>query len=113
MSVGHMVPVRVYLLVFVALLVGTGITVWVAFHDVQLGRMSLNTPLALAIAGAKATLVILYFMHVKYSKPLVWTFVGAGLLWLGILITLTVSDYFSRPPGQMHAPAAVSAPHAP
>jgi cytochrome c oxidase subunit 4 len=104
-----MVPVRVYLLVFAALLAGTAITVWAAFHD--FGPM--NTVIALAIAGIKATLVILFFMHVKYSKPLTWTFVGAGILWLGILITLTASDYFSRSPGQMHSPATVAAPHAP
>lgn len=95
MSVGHMVPVRVYVLVFVALLVGTAVTVWAAFHDFGV----LNTVLALAIAGVKATLVILFFMHVKYSKPLVWAFVGGGILWLGILIALTASDYVSRSPG--------------
>jgi cytochrome c oxidase subunit 4 len=109
MSVGHLVPVRVYLLVFSALLVGTALTVWAAFRDFG----ALNTVIALTIAGIKATLVILYFMHVKYSKPLTWTFVGAGILWLGILITLTASDYLSRPPGQMHSPATVAAPHAP
>jgi len=105
----HIVPLKIYFAVFAALLVGTAITVWAAFHDFG----ALNTVIALAIAGVKATLVILYFMHVKYSKPLIWTFVGAGILWLGILITLTASDYFSRPPGQSHAPAAVAAPHAP
>ncbi len=105
----HIVPLKIYFAVFTALLVGTAATVWAAFHNFG----ALNTVIALAIAGVKATLVILYFMHVRYSKPLVWTFVGAGILWLGILITLTTSDYVSRSPGQMGAPAAISTPHAP
>ncbi len=93
MSVGHQVPIRIYLGVFAALIAGTAITVWAAFQDFG----ALNTVIALAIAGIKATLVILYFMHVRYTKPLTWVFIGAGILWLGILITLTVSDYVSRP----------------
>jgi len=93
MSVGHYVPIRIYLAVFAALIAGTAITVWAAFQDFG----ALNTVIALAIAAIKATLVILYFMHVRYSKPLTWVFIGAGILWLGILITLTVSDYVSRP----------------
>lgn len=93
MSAGHQVPIRIYLAVFAALIAGTAITVWAGFQDFG----ALNTVIALAIAGIKATLVILYFMHVRYSKPLTWVFVGAGILWLGILITLTVSDYVSRP----------------
>jgi cytochrome c oxidase subunit 4 len=88
----HIVPLKIYFAVFGALLVGTAVTVWAAFQDFG----PLNTVIALGIAGAKATLVILFFMHVKYSKPLVWVFVGSGFFWLAILLTLTVSDYLSR-----------------
>ncbi len=88
----HVVPVRLYLMIFGALMVLTAVTVWAA--TVNLGP--LNVVVALLIAGLKATLVILYFMHVRYSKPQVWIFVGAGFLWLAIMITLTISDYLSR-----------------
>ena len=51
---------------------------------------------ALAIAFAKAALIVLFFMHVKYSSRLTMVFAGAGLLWLVILFLLTFSDYVSR-----------------
>jgi len=70
----------------------TGLTVWVAFHD--LGPW--NIVVALTIAVAKATLVVLYFMHVRYSDRLTWVVVIAGFFWLAILLALTMSDYFSR-----------------
>ena len=77
----------------------TVVTVWVA--SVELGW--LNTPVALAIAVTKATLVVLYFMHVRYSTRLTWVVVVSGFFWLGILFVLTLSDYLSRgwlnPPG--------------
>ncbi len=88
----HLVPLKIYFAVFAALMVGTAGTVWAAFQDFG----PLNTVIALGIAGVKATLVILFFMHVKYSKPLIWVFVGSGFFWLAILLTLTVSDYLSR-----------------
>jgi cytochrome c oxidase subunit 4 len=55
-----------------------------------------NTVVALSIAFAKMLLVILYFMHVRFSSRLTWVFVIAGFFWLGILITLGMSDYLSR-----------------
>jgi cytochrome c oxidase subunit 4 len=88
----HIVPVRVYLIVFAALMALTATTVWVAFHD--LGR--LNVIIALAIAVTKAILVALYFMHVRYSSRLTQIVVGGGLLWLTIMIGLTMSDYLTR-----------------
>ena len=60
----------------------TAVTVWVA--NLDLGRW--NAIVALSIAVLKATLVVLYFMHVRYSSRLTWIFVGAGFFWLGILI---------------------------
>jgi cytochrome c oxidase subunit 4 len=89
----HIVSRKVYFAIFGALMVGTAATVAVAFID--LGGQ-LNTVLALTIAVIKATLVVLYFMHVRYSSRLTWVIVGSGLFWLGILFALTLSDYLSR-----------------
>lgn len=89
----HIVPVRIYLAIFVALLVGTALTVVAAFFDFP---WRLNTVVALSIATIKATLVVLYFMHVRYSIRLVWVIVSAALFWMGILFALTLSDYFTR-----------------
>ncbi len=88
----HIVPTRVYYLVFLALMVGTAATVWVAFLDLGFA----NTAVAMGIAVTKATLVILYFMHVKYSSRLTWVVVASGFIWLGILFVLGLSDYLSR-----------------
>lgn len=88
----HTVPLRVYFAVFGALLVFTFITVWVAFID--LGVM--NNVIMLTIACTKALLVILYFMHVRYSSRLTWVFVAAGFFWLLILLVFTLSDYMTR-----------------
>lgn len=89
----HIVSVRVYITIFLVLLVGTALTVWVAFLDFP-GR--LNTIIALAIATAKATFVVLYFMHVRYSSRLVWVIVASALFWMGILFAFTFSDYLTR-----------------
>ena len=89
----HIVPRRIYVAVFGVLIVMTGITVWAASHD--LGR--LNAVVALSIAVFKATLVVLYFMHVRYSSKLTWVFVVAGFFWLAILFAFTLSDYLTRP----------------
>jgi cytochrome c oxidase subunit 4 len=52
---------------------------------------------ALVIAACKATLVILFFMHVRYGKKLIWLAVASGLMWLALLIGLTLADFVSRP----------------
>jgi cytochrome c oxidase subunit 4 len=78
--------------IFAALMVGTALTVWIAYYD--LGRW--NAIVALSIAVFKATLVVLYFMHVRYSSKLTWVFVGAGIIWLIILFAFTLSDYMTR-----------------
>ena len=88
----HVVGVGLYVLVFLALLVLTGITVWSARHDFG----ALNTPVAMGIAVLKATLVILFFMHVKYSSRLVQLSVIAAFLWLVLLISGALADYVSR-----------------
>jgi cytochrome c oxidase subunit IV len=88
----HVVPVRTYLGVFAALLALTAITTAAAFVD--LGPF--NNVVALGIAVLKATLVVLIFMHVKYSPRLVPLVVIAGGFWLVILIALTLTDYLTR-----------------
>ena len=89
----HIVPVRVYLMIFLALMVGTFLTVVAAFYDFP---WRFNTVIALTIATIKATLVVLYFMHVRYSSRLVWVIVASALFWLAILFGLTLSDYWTR-----------------
>jgi len=88
----HIVSTKIYFAIFTALLVLTASTVAVA--SVDLGR--LNTIVALTIAVTKAVLVILYFMHVRYSSRLTWVVVSAGFVWLGILIAFTMSDVLTR-----------------
>ncbi|TAH37379.1 MAG: hypothetical protein EYC70_10435 [Planctomycetota bacterium] len=86
--------IRIYLAVFGALLLFTGITIWVAFHDYG----PLNTPIAIGIACTKATLVVLYFMHLKDSTKLTKVIAAAGFFWLLILFSLTFADYVARHP---------------
>jgi len=88
----HIVPTRVYYFIFIALLILTGTTVWVAFID--LGVM--NNVVALGIATLKAMLVVLYFMHVRYSSKLTWVYLAAGFLFLVILLSFTMSDFLTR-----------------
>ncbi len=88
----HIVPLRVYFAIFTALLVLTGVTVWVAFLDLG----ALNTPVALAIAVTKATLVILYFMHVRYSSKLTQLVVVAGFTFFAILVVFLMADPLTR-----------------
>src|SRR6267143_1468420 len=89
----HIVHPRVYVVIFLALLVGTGVTAWVAFYNFP---GPLNAVVALTIAVIKATLVILYFMHVRYSPRLIWLVIGSALFWLAIIFALTISDYWTR-----------------
>ena len=89
----HIVPVRIYLMIFFVLLVGTALTVAAAFVDFP---WRLNTIVALTIATIKATFVVLYFMHVRYSARLVWVIVIAALFWMGIMFAFTFSDYLTR-----------------
>ena len=89
----HIISRKVYFTIFGALIVGTAATVVVAFIDLG-GQF--NTVVALTIAVIKATLVVLYFMHVRYSSRLTWVIVGSGLFWLGIMFALTLSDYLTR-----------------
>ncbi len=89
----HVVPLPVYYWNFFALMVLLVLTLVAAMFD--LGEF--NTIIAMTIAVAKAVLVVLYFMHLRWSTPLVRVFAGAALFWLLILFVLTLDDYFSRP----------------
>jgi cytochrome c oxidase subunit IV len=88
----HIASIKSYILVFVTLMVLTTITVLVAY--LNLGE--LNKVVALGIASIKATLVILYFMHVKYSSRLTKLVILSGFFFLFILLGLTMADYASR-----------------
>jgi len=101
---GHISPKSTYFAIFAALMVLTATTVAVAFIDLGL----LNFPIALGIAILKATLVILFFMHVKYSSRLAQLIVATAFFFLVILFGLTLMDYLSR--GWHTFPAASTAP---
>jgi cytochrome c oxidase subunit 4 len=89
---GHISPKSTYFTIFGALMVCTVLTVFAA--RTNLGN--LNFPVALAIAVFKATLVVLFFMHVKYGSRLTKLIVGVAFFFLGILLSLTMTDYLSR-----------------
>jgi cytochrome c oxidase subunit IV len=89
----HVVSPKLYVSVFLALMFFTVLTVVVAYFD--LGRA--NVFIALSIAVIKATLVVLFFMHVRWSSRLTMVFVVAGIFWLFIMVALTLSDYLTRP----------------
>jgi cytochrome c oxidase subunit 4 len=89
---GHISPKSTYFTIFGALMVCTVLTVLAAF--INLGN--LNFPVALTIAVFKATLVVLFFMHVKYGSRLTKLIVGVAFFFLGIMLSLTLSDYLSR-----------------
>ena len=89
---GHVAPKSMYYLVFAALMIGTALTVAVAFVDLG----ALNNVLMLGIAITKAALVVLFFMHVRWSTRLTWVVAASGFVWLLILFGLTMMDYLSR-----------------
>jgi len=88
----HIVSPKVYATILLALLVGTALTVWASYIDLGI----LNPIIALGIACTKATLVVLFFMHVKYSSKLTKLTVGAGVFTFMILVGMTLADYFTR-----------------
>ena len=88
----HIAPKSMYYTIFGTLMGLTAITVFAAFNDLGI----LNFPVALGIAITKATLVILFFMHAKYSSKLTKLFVGMSFFFLIIMFALTLTDYMSR-----------------
>lgn len=97
---GHVSPKSLYYSIFGALMVLTAITVFAAF--LNLGAM--NAPIALAIATFKATLVVLFFMHVKYSSRLTKLVVTTSLFFLAILLGEMMMDYATRGLGVIPPP---------
>ncbi|MEW6319530.1 MAG: cytochrome C oxidase subunit IV family protein [Acidobacteriota bacterium] len=88
----HIAPKSLYVGIFAALMVLTVVTVAVAYLDLG----AFNKVVALGIATFKASLVVLYFMHVKYSSRLTKLVVVSSLFFLAILLALTMVDYASR-----------------
>ncbi len=88
----HIVKPGTYLAIITSLLILTGVTVYAAY--VNLGKY--NIVVALVIATVKATLVVLFFMHAKYSPRRTQLVIIAGIFWLALLLFMTLSDYASR-----------------
>ena len=88
----HIVSPKIYAVIFLALMVGTFLTVFAAGRD--FGRM--NVVIALGIATIKAILVILFFMHGKYSSRRTKLVIVSGFFWLAIMLGLTLADYSTR-----------------
>lgn len=88
----HIVPAKMYWGIWAALMIGTLITVLAS--EVELHAW--NIVIALLIATIKGTLVVLFFMHLRYSPKLTMVVVIASVFWLGIMFALTMTDYLSR-----------------
>jgi cytochrome c oxidase subunit IV len=88
----HIVPRSTYVAIYLALMVLTAVTTGVAFFDLGLA----NPVVALSIAVLKASLVVLFFMHMRWSSRLTMVVAGSALFWLGIMLVLTMSDYATR-----------------
>ncbi len=89
---GHGPTTKMFIAVWVALLVATGLTVLIA--SINLGAFS--APIALIIATVKALLVILFFMEIKYQTKMTMTVLLSAFFFLALLLCLTMSDYISR-----------------
>ena len=102
----HIVSPKIYGLIFSALIVCTILTTWAAFQN--FGRF--NIVIALAIATAKATLVVLFFMHARYSPKRTQLVIVCAIFWLDIMLTLTLADYQTRQPrlSRSMSPAALT-----
>lgn len=90
----HIVSPKLYVTIFLALMLGTFLTVWAAPQNFGM----FNIIIALGIASIKATLVILFFMHGKYSPRRTKLVIVAGFFWLAIMLVLTLADYTTRHP---------------
>jgi len=88
----HIVPLPIYFAIFGALMIGTLVTILIAYVDLGV----FNIYVALAIAVTKASLVLLFFMHVKYSSKLVQLASVMGFIWLGIFLAFTFADLNTR-----------------
>jgi len=89
----HIVPVRTYVLIWLALMIGT-VTTYLVAEYIDVGVW--NIVIAMLIAGTKMSLVIYFFMHVEFDDALTKLFVAGGFIWLFILISITMIDYVTR-----------------
>ena len=83
---------RSYLINGAALLAFLALTIAAAYINLGL----FNTVTAMTISFVKGMLIVLFFMHLRHAKPVMWIFAGAGFLWLAIMLTLAMSDYLTR-----------------
>ncbi len=104
-ATGHVSPISLYVTIFTALMVLTGVTVAAAF--VNLGQF--NFAVAMLIAGFKASLVVWYFMHMKYQSSLTKLSLATGLFFLAILLGMMLIDYGSKAFTPMPPPTDVDA----
>lgn len=88
----HVAPKSLYYLIFAILMIGTAVTVVVAYFDLG----AFNNVVMLTIACTKALLVVLYFMHVRWGTRLTWVVAASGFVWLLIMFGFTLSDYLTR-----------------
>ena len=96
---------RTYVIIYLALMTLLALTVgaaFVPFDEILPGR-GWSIAIALTIAILKAILILLFFMHIRYTPRVTWAFAGAGFLWLSIMLVLTMSDYLTR----NHPPEAI------
>jgi cytochrome c oxidase subunit IV len=93
----HIASPGLYIGIFLTLLVFTAVTVLAAGYDLNERMAGLNAAVALIIASIKASLVLLFFMHLRYSPKRTQLVIIASLFWLGIMLLMTMSDYLSRP----------------
>ena len=104
----HIVSWKVYLVIFALLMVGTGTTVWAAFQNFG----PFNIVIALGIATIKATLVVLYFMHARYSPRRTQLVIVCSVFWLAIMLALTLADYQTRQPRESRLSSSLVSYHA-
>ena len=88
----HVSPTSMYLTILTGLIILTGLTVIVSYKDFGWA----NDPIALGIAFTKAALVVMFFMHVKYSPRIIKLIVVSAIAWLFVMLSLTYIDYGSR-----------------
>jgi cytochrome c oxidase subunit 4 len=99
----HVVPPRVYVAIFLALIVLTAVTTAVAFVDLG----PLNVVIMLVIAFVKASLVVLFFMHARYESQLTRVTILGSVFWLFVLIAISASDVFMRARPEVVGPLGI------
>jgi cytochrome c oxidase subunit 4 len=97
LSEHHIVSPKIYFAIFGALMLGTILTVYAATIDLNQYFSGLNIIVALVIATCKASLVVLFFMHGKYSSKRTQLVIICSVFWLAIMLFMTMSDYLTRP----------------